>query len=104
SLVIGAAEVNARRKQLDAVAPLIDVPRSGRANGAAHGHYCAFPALVKDGLVGFGADFAEAIHTSHVMDSVHQATSSGFFTKPIPIIQSLLPRIASFPSLHPPLP
>src|SRR6516165_2959619 len=33
-LVIGAGEVHVRRKQLDAVTPLIDVPRSRRADGA----------------------------------------------------------------------
>src|SRR5687768_2643225 len=93
-----------RRKQLDAVAALIDVPCPRRADGAVHGHHGGFPALVKDRFVALWDDFAETVHPAHVMDAIHQETSLGIFGKPVPIIESRVTRWASFSSLQPSVP
>jgi hypothetical protein len=71
SLVVGTGQIDMWRKQFDAVSRHINIPRPGCAHRAAHRHRPGFPWMMKDRLIRLGYDFAEAIHTAHVVDAVH---------------------------------
>jgi hypothetical protein len=104
ALVIGAGEIDLRREQLACVTRRIDVPETGRAHGPVHRQHAAFPAFVKHRLVRLGIDFAEAVHATHVVDAIHQATSLGVLGRPVPIMQSRVTSEASLSSLQPSAP
>ncbi len=66
------------------------------------------PVGVKNRLVRFGEDWAEAHHSSKVLPAVHEAFSAesdrGSMATPVPIIESRVTNAASRSSLQPPVP
>ena len=91
--VIGARKIDLRRQLLDAGAPFVDGPGADHAHGAVEREAAAFPRVVKDRLVLFRLDFAEAVHAAHVVNAVHYAASAGFFGRPVPIMQSRVTKV-----------
>ena len=51
--------------------------------------------MMKYRLVGLGLDFAKSVHSAHIVNAVHQATSLGFFARPAPIMLSRVTNAAS---------
>jgi len=103
-LVVGAGQVDRRRHLFDGVAAGIDGPGAEDADGAAHRQHAPLPAVMKDRLIGLGLDLAEAVHAAHIVNAVHQATSLGFFGRPVPTIESRVMSLASRSSLQPSVP
>ncbi len=79
-------------------------PGAEDADGAAHRQHAPLPSMMKHRLVGLGLDLAEPVHAAHIVDAVHQATSLGFFGRPVPIMQSRVINLASCASLQPSVP
>src|ERR671936_860126 len=82
----------------------IDRPRSGIAHRALHREDAPLPGSVKHRLVRLGIDLAEAVHAAHVVNAVHQATSSGRLGSPVPIMASRVMSCARRSSLQPSVP
>ena len=85
----------------DATEAILELGFSG-AQGVAHREEACLPAVVKDRLVRFRDDLAEAVHAPHVVDAVHRrAPLAGKATFATPIMES---RVTSSASSASPIP
>jgi hypothetical protein len=51
---------------------MVDTPGTGVAHGSLHSEDAPLPLSVEHRFVLFDLDFAEAVHTAHVVHAVHQ--------------------------------
>jgi hypothetical protein len=100
ALVIGRGEIDLRRQPLLRKAGGIERPRSGIAHRDLHRENAPFPWRMKHRLVGLALDFTEAVHAAHVVNAVHQATSSARLGSRAPIIASRVTSCARRSSLR----
>src|SRR5215469_1621138 len=99
-LVIGAGEINGWRYLLAGKTSVVHAPDARIEHRPTERERAGLPLFVKHGLVLLRLDFAETVHAAHVVDAIHHTTSPGCFGNPVPIMQSRVTRLASFPSLQ----
>src|SRR5262249_20723286 len=71
---------------------------------ALHREHAPFPWSMKRRLIRLGLDLSEAVHAAHVVNAVHQTTSSGRLASPVPIMASRVTSCARRSSLQPSVP
>src|SRR6516164_3031352 len=74
ALVIRSTEISNWRQLFLRKARMVDTPGTGVAHGSLHSEDAPLPLSVEHRLVLFDLDFAEAVHTAHVVHAVHQRT------------------------------
>src|SRR6516225_943538 len=72
ALVIRSTEISNWRQLFLRKARMVDTPGTGVAHGSLHSEDAPLPLSVEHRLVLFDLDFAEAVHTAHVVHAVHQ--------------------------------